>query len=92
MYIVLVYDVSKDENGRKRWCHIFKICKKYMTHIQNSVFEGQLSKVQLIKMQKELAPYINNELDSVILFKSRQQKWVDKELWGRQDNVTDFII
>lgn len=27
MYIVLVYDVSKDENGRKRWCHIFKICK-----------------------------------------------------------------
>ena len=44
------------------------------------------------KMQKELAPYINNELDSVILFKSRQQKWVDKELWGRQDNVTDFII
>ena len=84
MYIVLVYDVSKDENGRKRWCHIFKICKKYMTHIQNSVFEGELS--------KELAPYINNELDSVILFKSRQQKWVDKELWGRQDNVTDFII
>ena len=52
MYIVLVYDVSKDENGRKRWCHIFKICKKYMTHIQNSVFEGELSKVQLIKMQK----------------------------------------
>lgn len=43
-------------------------------------------------MQKELAPYINNELDSVILFKSRQQKWGDKELWGRQDNVTDFII
>ena len=80
MYIVLVYDVSKDENGRKRWCHIFKICKKYMTHIQNSVFEGELSKVQLIKMQKELAPYINNELDSVILFKSRQQKWVENKI------------
>jgi len=30
MYVVLVYDVSKDENGRKRWSHIFKICKKYM--------------------------------------------------------------
>lgn len=56
MYVVLVYDVSKDENGRKRWSHIFKICKKYMSHIQNSVFEGELSKVQLIKMQNELKP------------------------------------
>ena len=81
MYVVLVYDVSKDENGRKRWSHIFKICKKYMSHIQNSVFEGELSKVQLIKMQNELKPYINSELDSVILFKSRQQRWLDKEWW-----------
>lgn len=92
MYVVLVYDVSKDENGRKRWSHIFKICKKYMSHIQNSVFEGELSKVQLMKMQNELKPYINSELDSVILFKSRQQKWLDKELWGKQVDVTSFII
>ena len=28
MYVVLVYDISKDENGQKRWSHIFKICKK----------------------------------------------------------------
>lgn len=92
MYVVLVYDVSKDENGRKRWSHIFKICKKYMSHIQNSVFEGELSKVQLIKMQNELKPYINSELDSVILFKSGQQKWFDKEWWGKQADVTSFII
>lgn len=92
MYVVLVYDVSKDENGRKRWPHIFKICKKYMSHIQNAVFEGELSKVQLIKMQNELKPYINSELDSVILFKSRQQKWLDKEWWGKQADVTSFII
>ena len=92
MYVVLVYDVSKDENGRKRWSHIFKICKKYMSHIQNSVFECELSKVQLIKMRNELKPYINSELDSVILFKSRQQKWLDKEWWGKQADVTSFII
>lgn len=92
MYVVLVYDVSKDENGRKRWSHIFKICKKYMSHIQNSVFEGELSKVKLIKMQNELKPYINSELDSVILFKSRQQKWLDKEWLGKQADVTSFII
>ena len=92
MYIVLVYDVSQEENGARRWSRIFKICKKYLTHIQNSVFEGELSKGQLAQLQKELKEYIDKELDSVILFKSRQQKWLDKEFWGMKDDLTSFIL
>ena len=90
MYVVLVYDISKDENGQKRWSHIFKICKKYLTHIQNSVFEGELSDVKLKEL--ELKVYIDSNLDSVILFKSRQQKWLDKEFWGKEDDKTSFIL
>ena len=92
MYVVLVYDVSQEENGARRWSRIFKICKKYLTHIQNSVFEGELSKEQLAQLQKELNEYINKELDSVIIFKSRQEKWLDKEFWGRNDDLTSFIL
>lgn len=92
MYIVLVYDVSQEENGARRWSRIFKICKKYLTHIQNSVFEGELSKGQLAQLQKELKEYIDKELDSVIIFKSRQEKWLDKEFWGKEDDLTSFII
>lgn len=92
MYIVLVYDVSQAENGARRWSRIFKICKKYLTHIQNSVFEGELSKGQLAQLQKELKKYIDKELDSVIIFKSRQEKWLDKEFWGRKDDLTSFIL
>lgn len=92
MYIVLVYDVSQEENGARRWSRIFKICKKYLTHIQNSVFEGELSKGQLAQLQKELKKYIDKELDSVIIFKSRQEKWLDKEFWGRKDDLTSFIL
>ena len=92
MYVVLVYDVSHQENGSKRWLRIFKICKKYLTHIQNSVFEGELSKAQLAKLQQELKLYIDEELDSVIIFKSRQEKWLDKEFWGRKDDATSFIL
>ena len=92
MYIVLVYDVSKDENGQKRWSHIFKICKKYLTHIQNSVFEGEISTVQLEKLRGELKPHVNNNLDSVFLFKSWSEKWLDKEFWGKEDDLTSFII
>ena len=92
MYIVLVYDVSQEENGARRWSRIFKICKKYLTHIQYSVFEGELSKGQLAQLQKELKEYIDKELDSVIIFKSRQEKWLDKEFWGRKDDLTSFIL
>ena len=92
MYIVLVYDISKTDNGQKRWSRIFKICKKYLTHIQNSVFEGELSKVQLEKLRQELKPHVDTSLDSIILFKSRQERWLDKEVWGIEDDKTSFLI
>ena len=92
MYIVLVYDISKTDNGQKRWSHIFKICKKYLTHIQNSVFEGELSKVQLEKLRQELKPHVDTSLDSIILFKSRQERWLDKEFWGIEDDKTSLLI
>ena len=92
MYIVLVYDISKTDNGQKRWSHIFKICKKYLTHIQNSVFEGERSKVQLEKLRQELKPHVDTSLDSIILFKSRQERWLDKEFWGIEDDKTSLLI
>ena len=92
MYVVLVYDISLDDSGRKRWSHVFKICKKYLTHIQNSVFEGEISKVQLVKLQRELDEYIDKQQDSVIIFKSRQERWLDKEFWGVKDDATSLFI
>lgn len=92
MYVVLVYDINQGNNGQKRWSHIFNICKKYLSHIQNSVFEGEISNAQLKKLQYELKPYIDRELDSVIIFKSRQERWLDKEFLGKKDDKTDFFL
>ena len=58
MYVVLVYDINKENNGQKRWNHIFKICKRYLSHIQNSVFEGDITKVQLVKLKQK---WLNKE-------------------------------
>ena len=92
MYVVLVYDISQEKNGARRCSRIFKICKKYLSHIQDSVFEGELSNAQLERFKQELKGYINKELDSVILFKSRQEKWLDKEFWGKEDDCTGFFL
>lgn len=92
MYVILVYDISKENNGQKRWSHVFKICKRYLSHIQNSVFEGELSKVQLTKLQKEIKPYVDESIDSIIVFKSRQERWLDKEFWGSDEDRTSFLL
>lgn len=64
---------------QKRWSKVFKISKKYLSHYhKNSVFEGEISKPQLVQLQQEMKPYIDTELDSVIIFKSRQEKWLTR--------------
>lgn len=92
MYVILVYDISGEGGGEKVLNKVFKICKKYLTHIQNSVFEGELSEVQILKLNKELNEWIRKDLDSVILFKSRSNRWMKKEMWGKNDDATDNFI
>ena len=68
--------------------NIFKICKKYLTHVQNSVFEGELSASSVKKLQYELDEWIRKDRDSVLIFKSQNKKWLNKEFWGMEDDLT----
>ena len=94
MYIILVYDINLEEKtGQKVLRNVFKICKKYLIHIQNSTFEGELLDSQLLKLNKELNTYIRKDKDSVIIFKSRNQKWLEKDFLGkREDDKTDNFL
>ncbi|MBS5214324.1 MAG: CRISPR-associated endonuclease Cas2 [Clostridiales bacterium] len=92
MYSVLVYDIVLDEKGKKILPKVYKTCKKYMTHIQNSVFEGELSQADKLKLQAELNKIIRKNEDSVIIFTSRNEKWLNKEFWGKEDNkMSNFL-
>ena len=89
MYVVLMYDITMDSGGPKVQRNIFKICKKYLTHIQKSVFEGNLTQLKLMQLQSEISKYIRKDKDSIIIFKSRDERWLDKEFWGMEDDKTD---
>ena len=70
-----------------------KFVKKYLVHIQNSVFEGELLESQALKLKSELDGYIRDKKDSVILFKSRNQRWMEKEFLGMiEDDKTDNFL
>jgi CRISPR-associated protein Cas2 len=94
MYVILVYDINlEDKEGQKVLRNVFKTCKKYLVHIQNSVFEGELLESQAIKLKAELDKYIRESKDSVILFKSRNQRWMEKEFLGMiEDDKTDNFL
>lgn len=94
MYVILVYDINLEKKeGQKILRNVFKICKKYLVHIQNSVFEGELLESQMLKLESELNKYIREDKDSVIVFKSRSQKWLDKKFLGmiEDDKTSNFL-
>lgn len=88
MYVILVYDILADENGPRISRNTFKICKKYLTHIQKSVFEGNLTELNYHKLKTELNKHIRKDKDSLLMFKSRNEKWLEKEFWGLVDDKT----
>lgn len=92
MYVILVYDIKTDYNGQRVLNKTFKTCKKYLSHIQNSVFEGELSESQIVRLKYELDAIIRKDIDSIILFKSRNEKWLIKDMWGKQEDKTSNFI
>ena len=86
MYVIAVYDI-----GEKRVGKMLKLCRRYLTWIQNSVFEGEISEVRLKALKIE-AGKIMDEDDSFIIFKTRQEKWLDKEIMGKEPSETDNFL
>lgn len=87
MYVILVYDV-----GEKRVAKMLKLCRRYLHWIQNSVFEGELTEVLLKELIIEARRIMRLEEDSLIIFHSRDQRWLEKEIIGLQKNKIDTIL
>lgn len=87
MYVILVYDVDAKRVGK-----MLKLCRRYLNWIQNSVFEGEMTDVKLKELLHEAKLIMNDETDSIIVFKSRQEKWLDKMVVGKEKNKIDNIL
>lgn len=87
MYIILVYDI-----GEKRVGKMLKLCRKYLNWIQNSVFEGELTEVKLKELKIRAKEIMEEEQDSLIIFSSRESKWLDKEVIGQEANPLDSFL
>jgi CRISPR-associated protein Cas2 len=87
MYVILVYDV-----GEKRVAKMLRLCRRYLNWIQNSVFEGSLSELQLKELIFEARKIMDESHDSLIIFSSRNERWLDKQVIGQEGNSLDVFL
>lgn len=63
MHVILCYDIRQ-----KRISKINKTCKKYLTPVQRSVFEGEITEGKLSQLQSEIKSLIEPTEDSVVIY------------------------
>jgi CRISPR-associated protein Cas2 len=87
MYVILVYDV-----GEKRVGKMLRLCRKYLNWIQNSVFEGDITEVKLKELIISAEKIMRLEEDSLIIFSSRTEKFLDKQIIGKERSSIDNFL
>ena len=76
-YAFVFYDV-----GEKRVQKVFKVCKKYLSHFQKSVFRGEMSPSKLIKFKTDLNKVINKIEDFICIIKVMNESVYGEEIIG----------
>ena len=54
--------------------------------VSKTLFIGEISEADLFKLEKSIDKEIDKSCDSVIIFKSRNERWLDKNIMGLQQD------
>ena len=93
MLVLITYDVNTiSSSGQKRLRKVSKICQNYGQRVQNSVFEGEISKANYTKLKIELSRIINPEEDSVVLYVFRSTRYSTREEMGLKKGGDENIL
>lgn len=87
MYVIIVYDIEEKRVGR-----VLKFLRRYLHWVQNSVFEGELTEGKFDELQVGLRKLIRRDADSVLFYKLRSDKDVEKEVMGVEKAGLDSIL
>ncbi|AJA48708.1 CRISPR-associated endoribonuclease Cas2 [Clostridium pasteurianum DSM 525 = ATCC 6013] len=86
-YAFVFYDVNE-----KRVNKVFKICKKYFKHHQKSVFRGNITPANLIKLRAEIKKIIDEREDFVSIIKLMSENSFREETLGVNANNSESLI
>lgn len=87
MYVILVYDVKIE-----RVAKVLKVGRKYLTWVQNSVLEGELTWAQYERLKEELRAVMDASQDSVLLYQLRSHNWLKREQLGTLKGEPEWLV
>ncbi len=87
MKVIIAYDISI-----QRVDTIRHILKQYLSWIQNSVFEGEISFGTMEELLTKLKKTIDPKTDSVVIYTISNPSWINKSYLGREKGSTSNII
>jgi CRISPR-associated protein Cas2 len=94
-YVFLFYDIADEfsEVGKYRVAKVFKICKKYLKHHQKSIFRGNITTANQLKLVNELKKVIDTKIDFITIIKVLNAGSFEEECLGtpKQDSENIFI-
>lgn len=87
-YAFVFYDVNE-----KRVHKVFKVCKKYLSHFQYSVFRGEITPSKLIQLRTDLNKIINQNEDFICIIKLMNDNVFGEEILGkREEGIGEDMI
>lgn len=85
-YVFVMYDVEEIRCNK-----VFKICKKYLEHYQNSVFRGNITPSKLVMLKSEIERIIKKDKDVVSIIKLINKSYFDEEQLGKKTKSEIFL-
>jgi len=76
MYVMMVYDLEADRTQKA-----LKIGRRYLTHVQNSVLEGEISEGDLSKLKNEIDDLLKPG-ESTIIYELSSDTLLNRTVYG----------
>jgi len=86
MFVILTYDVNQKRVGK-----VMKTCRKYLVHVQKSVFEGVIAEAKLNRLKKELEKIIDTDEDSICVYQMESLLYTKKDHIGVEIDYSHII-
>ncbi|ASA77155.1 CRISPR-associated endonuclease Cas2 [Thermococcus sp. 5-4] len=85
MYVVIVYDVAVERVNRVK-----KFLRQHLHWVQNSVFEGEVTRAEFERIKATLQEIIDEDEDSIVIYKLRSMP--KREVMGIEKNPIEDVI
>jgi CRISPR-associated protein Cas2 len=87
MYVIVVYDVNVQRVNK-----VCQFLRMFLHWVQNSVFEGELTESELMRVERGLKEIINENEDSITIYIFPNEKVLERMFIGIRKNEPTFVL